>query len=503
MAAAVTRLVAAAAAGTALVQDGDPSGDAPAEAGRRAWRYLLVGGLLLSGLYVVIPYGLAASGLYVATSAVAAVAVGLAVLSRRPRPYCPAAWKLVAGGLAVSAGGHAVWYWLDLRGLEPFPSVADAFYLVAYPLFGVALWLLGRNSGRRDGALSDALIVGVSAAVLGWALLIAPYVYDPALTTAELLVSAGYPVADLILLPLILRLVFLHRTGAVAHVLLLMGMLAYLVADMLYAHGNATGWYAPGGLTDALWLLAYTLFVAAVWHPSAVRTPRSRASRAELSGRRLVVLGTASVLAPTVILLTAGSDLDTVRIAAIGSIVLFLLVMHRMAGLMRQTHRQADELERLAGTDPLTGVANRRHLEQALTREVSRSERTHRPLCVAYLDLDHFKQFNDAHGHTAGDALLQELTAAWSDVLRPTDLLARVGGEEFVIVFPDLAEHSCRTVLDRLRRLVPHGQTCSAGIAALLPGETAEGLLARADRALYAAKEDGRDVTVLAPRPAG
>ncbi len=167
MAAAVTRLVAAAAAGTALVQDGDPSGDAPAEAGRRAWRYLLVGGLLLSGLYVVIPYGLAASGLYVATSAVAAVAVGLAVLSRRPRPYCPAAWKLVAGGLAVSAGGHAVWYWLDLRGLEPFPSVADAFYLVAYPLFGVALWLLGRNSGRRDGALSDALIVGVSAAVLG------------------------------------------------------------------------------------------------------------------------------------------------------------------------------------------------------------------------------------------------------------------------------------------------------------------------------------------------
>lgn len=110
-----------------------------------------------------------------------------------------------------------------------------------------ALWMLGRRSGHDEGALSDALIVGVAAAVPGWAFLIAPYLKEADLSLLELVVSAAYPVADLILLPLILRLIFLHRARVTAHFFLLLGMLAYLAADMLYAHGNSAGWYQPGG----------------------------------------------------------------------------------------------------------------------------------------------------------------------------------------------------------------------------------------------------------------
>ncbi|EWH00804.1 hypothetical protein Q427_17450 [Halomonas sp. BC04] len=460
---------------------------------------MFVGGLFLALLYVVIPYGHLASVVYVVATTLAAIAVALAV-KRRQRLFCPVAWLLIASALGLAACGHAVWYWLDLRGLEPFPSLADAFYLSVYPLFMAALWMMGQRSSRGDGALSDALIVGVAAAVPGWALLIAPYMEDSDLTLLQLLVSTAYPVADLILLPLILRLVFLHRARVTAHLFLLWGMLAYLTADMLYAHGNSVGWYGPGGITDALWLVAYTLIVAAIWHPSASVEPPSHISIAELSGRRFVVLGAASMLAPAVILLTAGVDVEVVRVAAIASILLFMLVMHRMAGLMRETRRQADELEKLSRTDPLTGAANRRHLESELEREMSRALRSGSPLTMAFMDLDYFKRFNDTYGHPAGDALLEELVGAWRPVLRHSDLLARIGGEEFVVVLPDAGIEEAWRVVERMRKLTPRRQTCSGGITEFRPGDTAEAFLARADRAMYAAKHGGRDQVAIAEK---
>lgn len=465
--------------------------------GHNTWRWLLIAGLLLTLLYIVIPYGRLAGAIYVATTALAAVTVALGV-KLRPQLFHPTAWSLIATALGLAAGGHAIWYWLDLRGLEPFPSLADVFYLSVYPLFMIALWLLGKRGGRGDGALSDALIVGVAAAVPGWALLIAPYLDDPGLSLVQLLVSTAYPVADLILLPLILRLVFLHRARVTAHLFLLFGMLAYMTADILYAHGNSVGWYVPGGFTDGLWLVAYVLFVAAIWHPSASVEPRVQVTATELSGRRLIVLGAASMLAPAVILMTAGIDVEIVRVAAIGSILLFLLVMHRMAGLVRKTHYQAEELEKLSRTDPLTGAANRRHLDEELSREMSRAQRSGAPLTLAFMDLDYFKRFNDTYGHAAGDKLLVEMVGLWRSVLRDIDLLARIGGEEFVVMLPDADTEEARDIVERMRSLTPRGQTCSAGIAKYRLGETAEELLERADSALYAAKHAGRDQVAFA-----
>lgn len=465
--------------------------------GGGAWKVLLPGGLFLTLLYVLVPYGRFASVVYVATTAMAAIAILIAV-KHRPQLSCPSAWLLIAAALGLAASGHAIWYWLDMHGLEPFPSLADAFYLAVYPLFIAALWILGKQSGRDDGALSDALIVGVAAAVPGWALLIAPNLGDSNLTLLQLLVSTAYPIADLILLPMILRLVFLHRAKVTAHLFLLWGMLAYLAADMLYAHGNLAGWYEPGGFTDALWLLAYVLIVVAIWHPSASTEPHFHVSTADLSGQRLVLLGAASMLAPTVILLTADVDVEVVRVAAIASILLFLLVIHRMAGLMRKTHHQADVLEKLSRTDPLTGAANRRHLDIELQREMSRAKRSGSPLTLAFIDLDHFKRFNDTYGHAAGDALLEELVSAWRTVLRCSDLLARIGGEEFVVVLPDTDIDKAQQVVERMRQGTPRNQTCSAGIAGFKPGDTTETLVARADRAMYAAKHDGRDRVVVA-----
>lgn len=451
---------------------------------------------LLAVVYVVLPYGQLASIIYVLASFIAAFAVGYAEYNRRGLIQ-PLAWVLIATALFLAALGHGIWYWLDLRGLSPFPSIADAFYLAVYPLFMGALYTLGRRKGHPpDGAISDALVVGTSATVLGWVLLIAPYKNDPSLSMGQLLISAAYPVADLILLPMILYLVFLQRERILANLLLLAGMLSYLVADLLYAHGNLVGWYAPGGLTDGLWLVSYALFVAATHHPSASVETHAEASNTELSQRRIIMLGIAAILVPTVILFQEETKMETVKVAALASVLLFLLVMHRMGGLLKETQRQAKALERLSKVDPLTGAANRRELNNGLAREMARSERVDVPLSLAFLDLDHFKKFNDTHGHSAGDTLLQELVTVWQEEMRPADVLARFGGEEFVAVFPDTNAEQGQKVLKRLLERVPYGQTCSAGLVKRQPGDTADTLLRRADQALYLAKDRGRDQIV-------
>jgi diguanylate cyclase (GGDEF)-like protein/PAS domain S-box-containing protein len=153
-------------------------------------------------------------------------------------------------------------------------------------------------------------------------------------------------------------------------------------------------------------------------------------------------------------------------------------------------------LERQATTDPLTGLPNRRALSDRLTTLLGRGSRRRR-LSVAILDLDRFKAYNDTHGHQAGDRLLREAAATWQAQLRPTDLLARLGGEEFAILLPDCDVDTAAQIVGRLCSAVGEGQTASAGIVAFDGRESASRLLARADDALYRAKAAGRDRVIV------
>jgi diguanylate cyclase (GGDEF)-like protein/PAS domain S-box-containing protein len=150
-------------------------------------------------------------------------------------------------------------------------------------------------------------------------------------------------------------------------------------------------------------------------------------------------------------------------------------------------------VEAMARTDELTGLANRRALDEELRRELSRAKRSGDRLTVAMLDIDRFKAYNDRHGHPAGDELLREAAGAWRLALRETDFIARYGGEEFVVLLPACPPDDAPAILQRLRATTPAGQTVSGGVAVWNGSESAESLLARADRALYAAKRAGRD----------
>lgn len=164
------------------------------------------------------------------------------------------------------------------------------------------------------------------------------------------------------------------------------------------------------------------------------------------------------------------------------------LLAHEVAAAIERGDLLA-RMSDMASTDALTGLPNR-HAWEARLHEAMLGGK---PLMLAMLDLDYFKDYNDTYGHPAGDRLLRETAAAWRDELRANDFIARVGGEEFALLLPAASPQDASAVVERLRGRMPNEQTCSAGIVAHKAGESGESLMARADEALYASKAGGRD----------
>lgn len=150
-------------------------------------------------------------------------------------------------------------------------------------------------------------------------------------------------------------------------------------------------------------------------------------------------------------------------------------------------------------TDPLTGVANRRAFDDALSQLLAAHESDELPLSIAMLDLDHFKRINDEQGHLTGDRVLQDLTQLLKALLREGDVLARYGGEEFVILLPHTPLRTARNLAERARARIEEKlpTTISIGIAATMPTESATSFISRADAALYTAKREGRNCVCL------
>lgn len=178
---------------------------------------------------------------------------------------------------------------------------------------------------------------------------------------------------------------------------------------------------------------------------------------------------------------------------------------HHIARLQREL----DETSEMVRHDPLTGVLNRKGLDEALVREISRARRRSATLCVAVVDVDNFKQLNDTFGHRVGDEALRHLADVMRESLRPQDLVGRLGGEEFLILLPDTdAEHSM-AIVSRLQReltkrfFLAENQrlliTFSAGVACLGEDEPPQEATDRADKAMYAAKKAGKNRVFLAP----
>ena len=199
----------------------------------------------------------------------------------------------------------------------------------------------------------------------------------------------------------------------------------------------------------------------------------------------------------------SGGDLSVTLPAGRGGEVGYLTrVFNTMVENLRKNR---EELERLSTTDALTGLGNRRHLMNLLAQEIERARRASRPFSILMLDVDHFKQYNDTHGHQAGDDVLAQVAAVLRDSIRPYDSAARYGGEEFLVILSGAGLDPARECAERIRAQVralsfPGGPlSVSIGVAEYPShGETADAVIGQADAALYEAKRAGRNRVVPA-----
>jgi diguanylate cyclase (GGDEF)-like protein len=179
---------------------------------------------------------------------------------------------------------------------------------------------------------------------------------------------------------------------------------------------------------------------------------------------------------------------ESVRLATLGSAAMILVLITLFGVFYVRLQKANATAKRLALTDELTGLPNQRSWDQHLVLAMARAGRSGEPLSVLVLDLDSFKQVNDLQGHLAGDRLLRNVSKSWSSALRESDVLGRIGGDEFAVILERTGEAGAREVVARLDRSLAGGQQASTGIAVWDRSEDASGLVTRADMAMYAHK---------------
>ncbi|MFN8147440.1 MAG: GGDEF domain-containing protein [Candidatus Nanopelagicales bacterium] len=428
-------------------------------------------------------------------------ALVLAVAAARCRTDARTVWWLLFATVALTVLGDAIYDW-QLYGIgeAPFPGWADPVYFASYVTEVAALVLLVRSRHpHRDWAqwLDSAIIAAPLAAVVGVFVLL-PLAEAGSWDSATV-VSLLYPLFDVVVLTGLIRMLVGGGSLSRSLTLVTVSVSVTLLADLLYNGLAAEGLVEemPGWM-NALFSLGTVLMALAALTSDAsdIRRPSHDSGRI-ISPPRAVALGLGTMALPVLIALGVRGDVDSgVRILAAASILVNALVVWRAVLLLGIVVEQKAELARVARTDALTGLPNRRSWDFELDRAVAFADSSGRALTLAVIDLDGFKEFNDEHGHPAGDALLESCARRWRDVLPAVAYLARYGGDEFTLLLPEVDVDIVRQSLEMLRRSTPLPVTVSIGYAVHRFGDTGAQTFEDADAAMYVAKDRGRNQVV-------
>ncbi|MCU1464252.1 MAG: Signaling protein ykoW [Actinomycetia bacterium] len=309
----------------------------------RVWKLYIGLGAVLAVVYAAVP--LPATKLIfwpmIAWSSVIAILVGV----HRNRPNGRGAWFLLAGGVATFALGDNLYSFRSyvLHAQSVFPSYVDVVYLTVYPLLvgGLVRMVRHRSQGRDRASVIDAGIVTASVGLIAWVLLIAPYVRSADLGSLERLVSVAYPLGDIALLAIAVRLAVGSGRRPPAFWLLAGSIVPLIAADSIYGYLNLIGRWHEHNLVDAGWIMFYVGWGAAALHPSMAQLTFASPARRTVNTRRLVLIGSAVLIPPvTLFVEQAMGDVANGAEIAVVSAVTFGLVMIRVAGLSREV---ADE----------------------------------------------------------------------------------------------------------------------------------------------------------------
>jgi diguanylate cyclase (GGDEF)-like protein len=499
----------------------------------RTWKVFLGIGAVSTLTYFVVGEPKIQMLLYQATGivSVGAMLVGI----RRNRPASTRSWILLALGISMWVIGDGIWnsYELVFHRVAPWPSTADSIYLIGPVLMALGLtgMLRRRGSPRDIEGVLDALIIAAGAGALSWAFLMAPYAADASLNGLSEAVAVAYPLTDVLLLAVIVRLLLAPGSHTASHRLLAAAVGCTFLGDVVYSVQSLHGTYYQGHIVDITWLAFYWLMAAAALHPSMAKIPRIvEGEDQRLRRSRLVMLAVAASLGPLTLVIQwlRNAPLDIPVIAG-GSVFLFLLVLIRMERLVASVHNKMDQLKTqsalLEGSleqreklevqirhqafhDPLTDLANLNLFNDRLGHAIRRISRTGEAVGVLFLDVDDFKVVNDTLGHDAGDQVLVALGQRMRSVLRGSDVAARIGGDEFTILLEAMtastdADTAAKRLLNALDAPFDVGGTeitvhASIGAASTEdPMANGQELLREADTAMYAAKSGGKHRSVV------
>ncbi|MEZ5383465.1 MAG: EAL domain-containing protein [Microthrixaceae bacterium] len=592
---------------------------------------LLAAGMLAITTYLLVPYS-ATSELVIYNGMVATTAVVALLGARRLPRSVRAPWMLVALSLAGFLVGELLWWWFGHLGIDPFPSIADGFFLGAYvPLAGAAVLLNARWRRQRDASSwLDACLLTVVMGLAVWVIVMEPSATDPSVGALDKVFTLAYPLADLLVLGLVIQLTLTRGIRSRAVRLLAGGLVVMALADVLWGWLELSESFESSPYLDSAWLVAYLLMAAASLDRSA-----GAAADGELvaqgRGRLMAIL--AAVIVPPAFLMAELGNLGVLgntsaTVITVVSMLSVILVAVRLWALLGQTRQleqrrgserlaalvdhssdaivllDADgaitfaspavaglwgydpasalgtplpmwvpddersrlarrleqlaqspagtiaevhgslvasggnvrafeatarnlladpsveamvvtmrdvtarreleaQLERQAFHDHLTGLANRSLFTDRVAHALDRLARKPENIsAVLFIDLDDFKSVNDGMGHGAGDQLLGRVADRIRVSLRPSDTVARFGGDEFAVLVEDLptadfAKDLARRLLEMLRLPMSVGElslgvSASVGVAYLSPSSTVETILADADMAMYNAKSQGK-----------
>lgn len=480
-----------------------------------SWRWIVAACVLLAMPTAFDPGGAFADPAYLTGLCliVAALWWGTLHMAREQR----APWLLICGAGSCWLIGDVLQRVLDAMSISADPVGApDVFWLASYPLLILAVLRMIHARGLPAEVIRsvriDVLVIGAATAAGSWRLLIEPALGEGEPALAEI-VHLLYPLGDITIFALAITLVVTPGSRGPVNLLVVSCLGLTLPLDLLFA---VLPQFAPGFNVDSLdgGLLVVNSFLgAAALHPArADFTRRATIDDAHAMYRlRVVLLGT-SLCTVSVISAVPGAGASTVFTYLVASVVVSITVVVRFYRAVGARDAAEAKLTYQANHDQLTGVANRSLLMDRLSAAVRQSHSRGEPAAIVFVDLDGFKWVNDTWGHPAGDEVLRVVADRLSALVRPTDTVARVGGDEFVILCSGINEERAEQLGYEIRAAVSQPIAIHAGQASVgasvgvlttnatsLPGEQdtdfiADDLLRHADLAMYQAKRAGGGV---------
>lgn len=422
-------------------------------------------------------------------------------------------WILIGLAYLSYAIGEAIWFrYESILHLSPFPSSADLFYLLYYPLLlaGVLSFPFAHTS-REDGRVMwlDLAIVLGAASMLTWFFLVAP-IWSAGLTGWDSIISIAYPVGDLLALAGVAALLQrdVERVRREVILFLALGIMLMAIPDFLFAYYENFQISYSMPYLNILWMTSSVcILIGLSLQPPDRQTDLNvplarRVQPIQLLRTSLPYVGTAVGLGLLMLVTTFTSDAPYVYVRGTvqGALVLVALVLLRQYLVLRDNIGLRVSAQKLAVTDVLTGVYNRRYMAEALNREIHRAERYRHPLTILLLDVDGFKELNDTCGHLAGDEILHSLAQLIVHQVRRVDILARYGGDEFALILPETDAFGAAVVERKIKDSVQAREfrgkrlSISAGMSVFSTGASSDSLLHEADIALY--RDKGRPAAI-------